>query len=79
MLLIGSAKIKELRELLKSYNEDGVVFQVIGYEGLNITVLHNLENDSLAKELVKKIVGSDPKLRSYFLSVKIVDENGNLI
>ena len=52
MLLIGSAKIKELRELLKSYNEDGVVFQVIGYEGLNITVLHNLENDSLAKELV---------------------------
>jgi hypothetical protein len=79
MLLIGSAKIKELRELLENYNENGTKFEIIKYEGLNVTALHNLESDAVAKALVKQIVREDPNLKSFFLSVKIVDENGNLV
>jgi hypothetical protein len=56
MLLIGSAKIKDLRELLENYEENGTRFQIISLEGMNITVSHNLENDTIAKEVVKKIV-----------------------
>jgi hypothetical protein len=79
MLLIGSAKVKELRELLENYHENGTQFEIIKYEGLNVTALHNLESDAVAKALVKRIVREDPKLKSYFLSVKIVDEDGNLL
>lgn len=79
MLLIGSVIINEVQELLENYTKNGTVFQIIRSEGLNISVLHNLENDAVAKALVKQIVGADPKIKSYFLRVKIIDENGTLI
>ena len=79
MLLIGYAKINQLRALIENYKEDGAKFQVIKHEGLNVTVTHNLESDAMAKALVKKLVHSDPSLKAFYLSVKIIDENGNLV
>ena len=79
MLLIGLANVKKLREFLENYDEGGRKFEVVKQEGLNLTVKHNLEDDPTAKALVKKLVKSNPALASYFLSVKIVDEEGNLI
>ena len=79
MLLVGLANVKKLRHFLESYKEDGIKFEVVKQEGLSLTVRHNLEDDQKAKNLVKKLVKSNPALANYFLSVKIVGEDGKLV
>jgi hypothetical protein len=79
MLLIGCAKITKMRELVENYSVNNTNFQVVKQDGLKITVRHNLDDDISAKLLIRGLVNLDPILKTLFITIKIVDEMGNLI
>lgn len=68
-----------MRELVENYSVNNTNFQVVKQDGLKITVRHNLDDDISAKLLIRGLVNLDPILKTLFITIKIVDEMGNLI
>lgn len=77
MISINSPKSQLVVDKLQGKEIEGVSFELVKIQGMS--VIMKTSDDTQAKNVVKKYIGSLPEMKYKVLTVAILDDQGRLI
>lgn len=77
MISINSPKSQLVADKLQGKEIEGVSFELVKIQGMS--VIMKTSDDTQAKNVVKKYIGSLPEMKYKVLTVAILDDQGRLI
>lgn len=78
MLIVSSAKIKDVIEGFDGKNVEGITYHVEKTQGLTANISHNGKTDEDALGVLKRNAKTLPALKNMFLNIRIMDDAGNI-
>lgn len=78
MLLVSTAKLKELAKNIDNKIFDGITYKVEKMEGLMAHVSHNAVDEDHAAKTIKAACKAMPELKGMFLNIRIMDDMGKI-